>query len=131
MVMLVDSSAWVEYLRGTDGDLAIRVRALHEMTSELAITEVVAMELFVGASTSGEEERVLEIMFRSPLLRVDGVADYVQAATLYRTCRRAGETVRKMNDCLVAAVAIRHDVPVLHNDRDFDVLARHTALQVA
>jgi predicted nucleic acid-binding protein len=58
-------------------------------------------------------------------------SDYDAAAALYRRCRRQGETVRKLIDCLIAAVAIRATIPVLHNDRDFDVLARHTELQVA
>ena len=57
-------------------------------------------------------------------------SDYDDAATLYRRCRQQGETVRKLIDCLIAAVAIRGGVPVLHNDRDFDVLARHTELQL-
>jgi predicted nucleic acid-binding protein len=58
-------------------------------------------------------------------------SDYDAAALLYRQCRRQGETVRKLIDCLIAAVAIRAGIAVLHNDRDFDVLARHTELQVA
>ncbi|MDQ4070481.1 MAG: VapC toxin family PIN domain ribonuclease, partial [Actinomycetota bacterium] len=48
----------------------------------------------------------------------------------YRTCRRNGETVRRLIDCLVAAVAIRVQASVLHADADFDVLARHTSLRV-
>lgn len=46
-----------------------------------------------------------------------------EAASLYRTCRRHGETVRKLIDCLIAAPAIRADIPILHADADFDVLA--------
>jgi predicted nucleic acid-binding protein len=56
--------------------------------------------------------------------------DYDAAAALYRTCRQKGQTVRKLIDCLIAAVAIRGDVPILHRDVDFDVLSRHTALRV-
>ena len=55
---------------------------------------------------------------------------YDDAASLFRRCRSEGETVRRLIDCLIAAVAIRADVPVLHRDRDFDVLARHTELQI-
>ena len=55
-------------------------------------------------------------------------ADYDDAAQLYRTCRRNGATVRRMIDCLIAAVAIRAVVPILHADADFDVLRRHTRL---
>ena len=65
------------------------------------------------------------------LLAIAGLDDYVQASLLYRTCRQAGETVRQMTDCLIAAVAIRNGVPLMHHDADFHVLARHTALQVA
>ena len=56
--------------------------------------------------------------------------DAEQAAVLHRACRRAGETPRSLNDCLIAAVALRHDVPVLHRDRDFTVLAQHTDLRL-
>jgi len=129
--MLVDSSAWIEYLRGTDSDAAIRVRAYHELTGELAITEIIAMELLAGVRSEGEKERVQAIVFRATLLRSDGLADHVNAATLFRSCRRAGDTIRRMTDCVIAAVAIRNDVPVMHNDRDFDVLARHTPLRIA
>ncbi len=57
--------------------------------------------------------------------------DYEAAAALYRACRQQGHTVRKLIDCLIAAVAIRGQVLVLHQDADFDVLGRLTALQVA
>ena len=56
--------------------------------------------------------------------------DYDDAASLYRRCRRQGATIRSMLDCLVAAVSIRNGVPVLHDDRDFNALARHTELEV-
>lgn len=56
--------------------------------------------------------------------------DYEEAAALYRLCRRRGETVRSLNDCLIAAVAIRAGTTVLHHDRDFTVLARHATLRI-
>ena len=131
LVILTDSSAWVEYLRGTGSAVHARVRAHHELSSELAFTEIVAMELYAGARSAAEERDVDAIVRGSSFLAVGGLADYEHAASLYRTCRRRGETIRRMNDCLIAVVAIRNDVPVLHNDRDFDVLARHTELRVA
>ena len=56
--------------------------------------------------------------------------DYELGATLYRRCRQRGETVRKLIDCLIAAVAIRAECDMLHRDADFDVLARHTELRL-
>lgn len=130
-MILADSSAWIEYLRATGSPLNIRMRGYREATQELAITEVVAMELLAGVRTDREEARAREIIEGVPLLRTHGLPDFDQAAALYRACRRGGETVRRMTDCLIAAVAIRNDVPVLHHDADFDVLARHTELQIA
>ena len=66
---------------------------------------------------------------RASVLATDP-AHYDEAARLYRRCRREGETVRRMIDCLIAAVAIGAGVAVLHHDDDFDVLARHTELDV-
>lgn len=56
--------------------------------------------------------------------------DYDQAAAIYGLCRSRGETVRVLIDCLIGALAIRADLPVLHCDSDFDALARHTPLRV-
>ncbi len=68
-------------------------------------------------------------MANAAMLRVYQI-DYEEGAALYRHCRRRGETVRNLMDCLIAAVAIRNGTPVLHADADFDVLARHTELQI-
>jgi len=130
-VILVDSSAWIEYLRGTGSEVNVRVRAYHDATNQLAITEVVVMELLAGVRDEQAERRVERIVGGINLLRTVGLEDCMEAARLYRQCRGNGETVRRMNDCLVAAVAIRNNVPVLHCDADFVVLARHTPLQLA
>jgi hypothetical protein len=65
-----------------------------------------------------------------PLLPLAGVADFEAAAGLYRTCRRAGETVRSLTDCLVAVPTIAAGAELLHADEDFEILARHTSLRV-
>lgn len=130
-MILVDSSAWIEYLRATGSDVHIRVRTYRDVPDELAISEVVAMELLAGVRNEGEERVVDEIVNGVPLLPTNGLDDYRHAAALYRDCRDGGETIRRMNHCFLAAIAIRNDVAVLHRDNDFDVLARHTALQIA
>ena len=56
--------------------------------------------------------------------------DNEDASALYRNCRRSGETVRKLIDCPIAAVAVRADLPVLHADADYNVLARHSRLRL-
>ncbi len=127
-MILVDSSAWIEFLRGTGSAVNARVREL--VGAELATCDPVRLEVLAGARSEqhlGDLERLLA---RATLLPVEPT-DYDVAATLYRSCRRSGETVRRLFDCLIAAVAIRTDSAVLHADADFDVLARHTPLQIA
>ena len=59
------------------------------------------------------------------------MARYEAAAAIYRACRRAGYVVATQLDCVIAAVAMRTELPLLHADSDFDAIARHTSLEVA
>lgn len=126
-MILVDTSAWIEFLRGTGSSVCERVDAL--LDAEIATCEPVRMEVLAGARDELHLRRLERLLARAAVLPT-GPAHYDEAAALYRQCRRRGETVRKLMDCLIAAVAIRAEVPLLHNDRDFDVVARHTALLV-
>jgi predicted nucleic acid-binding protein len=87
------------------------------------------MEVLAG----GRDERHL-LQLRGLLGRATVLpttpADYERAASMYRSCRVSGETVRKLIDCLIGAVAIRAGAEVLHADSDFTVLARHTELRI-
>lgn len=87
------------------------------------------MEVLAGARNERHLRSLQRLLAQAVVLPM-GPADYDDAATLYRLCRREGETVRKLIDCLISAVAIRADVPILHNDVDFDVLARYTDLRI-
>ena len=87
------------------------------------------MEVLAGARDDLQLATVSRALDQATVIPMQS-SDYDRAAALYRRCRWQGETVRKLLDCLIAAVAIRVGIPVLHNDRDFDVLARHTELQI-
>jgi predicted nucleic acid-binding protein len=87
--------------------------------------------MLAGARSEEELGELETLLYSFPMLRLSGLADYERAAALARRCRRAGEGLRRgLLDCLIAVAAIEADAPVLHADRDFDVLARHTPLQV-
>jgi len=64
------------------------------------------------------------------MIPVRGLSDYEEAAAMYRTCRRAGLTIRRLVDCLIAVVASNADASLLHADADFDLIARQTALRL-
>jgi predicted nucleic acid-binding protein len=126
-MILVDTSAWIEFLRGTGSATCDEVDRL--LAEEVAICDPIRMEVLAGARDDAHLRQLRGLLARATVLPT-GAADYEAAAALYRACRGRGETVRKLVDCLIAAVAIREAVTVLHADADFDVLARHTALDV-
>ncbi|RAV10080.1 VapC toxin family PIN domain ribonuclease [Mycolicibacterium sp. GF69] len=122
-MILIDTSAWVEYLRATGSSAAIEVRRLlTEQVSEVAMCEPIAMEILAGAGdvAYAKLERLVNGL---PILAFDAASDFRSAAAIYRAARRGGRTIHSLNDCLIAAVAIRHEAEVVHRDADYDVIA--------
>ena len=124
-MILIDTSAWIEFLRDTGSPICEEVDRL--IAEEIAICDPVRMEVLAGARDEAHLRQLRGLLARATQLPT-GTADYESAAALYRTCRRQGETVRKLIDCLITAIAIRGGVPILHADADFEALSRHTAL---
>lgn len=130
-MILADTSAWVEFLRATGSAAHHELVRLIDQEAEVRTTDVVVMEVLAGGRDDVEVTKLRRLLGRFELVPIQGLADYEAAATLYRTCRRAGETVRSLNDCLIASVAIRTGMSVLHHDRDYPALARHAGLLLA
>ena len=128
MVILADSSAWVGYLRATGSPAARKLRELAG-TGSLASTEVISMEVLSGARDQHHVATIRRLLTSNETLPLSPLDDYESAAEIYRRCRTGGVTPRQLNDCLIAAVAIRNDVELLHDDRDFENIARLTSLR--
>ncbi len=126
---LVDTSAWIEFFRRTGSPAHQALRTAID-AERVAVTEPVVMELLVGARDPADAAELQSILGGFPMMSVSGIESWEMAAQLHRACRRAGQIVRSQLDCVIAAVAIREGVPVLHADRDFDLIAQHTPLQV-
>lgn len=124
-MIVVDTSAWVEFLRGTDSTVCDAVESL--LDGDIAITDAISMEVLAGARDESHLGDLRRLLARASVLPTTP-ADYDRAAGLYRVCRRNGGTVRRLLDCLIAAVTIEAGGALLHDDTDFDVLARHTPL---
>jgi predicted nucleic acid-binding protein len=130
-VILLDSSAWIEFLRRTGSEVDVRVDNLLAARVDIASTDVVHMEILAGARDDSQRRSLRRMLRRCEFVPTEGPTDYEDAADLYRRCRRGGETIRTLTDCLIAAVAIRSGCELLHNDADFEKLARHAPLQLA
>lgn len=129
-MIVADTSAWVEFLRGTNHPAGETLARLLDRDADVVVTEVIVMELLAGARPGRHLQELRSRLMSFPILPLQGLADYEEAALLYRACRSAGETIRSLTDCLIAAAAIKAGASVLHNDADFVALARHTDLRI-
>lgn len=125
-MILIDTSAWIEFLRDTGSPICEQVH--NALAEEIVVADPIRMEVLAGARDEHHMMQLRRLLARGTSLHTQPI-DYEQAAILYRQCRASGETVRKLIECLIAAIAIRNDMPLLHKDADFEVLQRHTALE--
>ncbi|MGN8027399.1 type II toxin-antitoxin system VapC family toxin [Microbacterium sp. 22242] len=127
--MIVDTSVWIEYLRSGPSRAGDRLAALIAAGERIVVPETVLLELLSGPTdeiVAAKRRRMLESFELAPMTPV---MDSLRAASLQRECRRAGETVRSLGDCLIASVALRMGLPVMHRDRDFEVLRARCGLE--
>ncbi|MDE0195040.1 MAG: PIN domain nuclease [bacterium] len=123
-MILVDTSAWVEFDRATGSTVDARLSDLIADDAEIAVTEPVIMEVTAGARSAAREQDLRRLLGRFDLLRFDAAIDFDAASRIYRTCRRSGVTPRGMIDCMIASVAHRHTATLLASDGDRQRVAR-------
>ena len=129
-MILTDTSAWVEYDRGTNSSVDRRLTALIENDGPVAVTQPVVMEVLAGARDDRREADLRRLLERFELLSFDAVADFDGAARIYRRCRAAGITPRGMVDCMIASVAWRREATLLAHDADMDRVARVIGIEL-
>lgn len=125
---LVDTSAWVDFLRGADSRATDELRRMIDAGDDIATTEPVIMELLAGAVDDSSLRQIEVLTGGLALAAIDPGLDYRDAAMIFRAGRRQGSTVRRLTDCLIAAVALRHGLPLVHKDADFEAIAKVTPL---
>lgn len=124
-MLLVDTSVWIELFKRPAGIPADAVDL-----EEVATCLPVVQEVLQGFRDERAYRIARDAMFALPIVESPLPADvFEQAATLYRAARRAGVTVRSGVDCLIAACALRHDLTVLHRNRDYAAIARVSPLR--
>jgi len=128
--VIVDTSAWVEYLRKTGSPEHLTLLERIQSGEPIATPAPVVMELLAGCGTERAAAELGRLLSRFEILDPEGLADFEDAALIQRICRRGGHTVRSMIDCLVAVAALRTGRPLLARDRDFEVIAGNVELEL-
>jgi predicted nucleic acid-binding protein len=125
---MVDTSAWVEYLRRTESPEDHALDAAIREGAEIRTPAPVLMELLAGCRSEEAAAKIQRLMARFEIVEVEGLADFEDAARIQRMCRGEGRTIRSIMDCLIAAMALREGRPLLARDPDYQVIAEVTGL---
>lgn len=128
-MVIVDTSAWIEYFRGGLPDVVAKVdRCLdHDL---VGIGDLVYCEVMQGIRSSREQSEVSPLLLSLPQFDMVGFNIAEKSAANYRLLRSKGVTVRKTIDVLIGTFCVEHGFQVLHNDSDFDLMAKHIGLKM-
>lgn len=122
-MLLLDSSVWIDIHRAR-ATSATRYVEAREDSEEIATTGLIFQEVLQGIREDAAYESMRQVLWATLILEPRELSTYEIAAQLYRAARAAGFTLRKPNDCLIAALALEHGALLVHNDRDFVALAQ-------
>jgi predicted nucleic acid-binding protein len=121
---LVDTSVWIGYIRDEENEATNRLVEIEGRGHPFGITGVIHQEVLQGAASRAKFDYLAEYLDSQTFYHpIDPIESYKEAALIYFRCRRAGVTLRSAIDCLIARVAIEHDLVLLHDDRDFENMA--------
>lgn len=121
-MLLLDSSVWIDLhrARATSATRYVETREDHE---EIATAGIIFQEVLQGIRSEQQYEHMRQVLWSTLILQPRELSTYEVAAQLHRSARAKGLTIRKPNDCLIAALALEHGALLVHNDRDFFSLA--------
>ena len=128
-MVLVDTTVWIDFFADRSEPYVAALQGFIENEEDLCLCGVILAEVLQGIRSDADyietKDYLADLIFL-PMRQLT----FVRAAELYRSLRKRGVTIRKPIDCMIAAVAIEHDIRLLHNDRDFDNISKHSKLKI-
>jgi len=129
LIVLVDTTVWIDFFADRDEPHVATLQELIETEEDISLCGVILAEVLQGIRSDTEFFKTKEYLGDLVFLPMRQ-ASFLRAAEVYRSLRKKGITIRKPVDCMIASVAIEYDIHLLHNDRDFDHIAKHSSLRV-
>ena len=130
-MILVDTSVLIDLFKGNDNDAVGDFRKIVQQQVPFGISSVIYQEILQGARTRKEYATLNEYLVNQRFFNPkDHLVSYAGAAEIYFNCRKNGIAIRSTIDCLIAQIALEHDLLILHNDKDFTAISRLTGLRI-
>lgn len=118
-MIIVDTTVWVDYIRGTATPHVSWLES-HLISERLGLTDLILCEVLQGVTNDDQFNAVQGELLKLAVFETGTVELAIEAAVNYRRLRVAGRTVRRTIDCLIATFCLVEGHALLHNDRDFD-----------
>ena len=128
MILLVDTTVWIDFFAGRSEEHVAVLESSIQQKDDICICGIILTEVLQGIRNEKEYNKT-KVLFEKLVYIPMARDSFLQAAEMYRSLRRRGITIRKPLDCMIAAVAMKYDIPLLHNDRDFDLIEKNCGLK--
>jgi len=128
-MILIDTSIWIDFLIDSNSSSAKTIESIIESREDICICGVVLTEILQGIRNDKEYIKTKSTLSKLIFLPMTQET-FISSANIFRTCRSHGITVRNSVDCMIAATCIQYDALLLHNDKDFDLIASQSDLQI-
>jgi predicted nucleic acid-binding protein len=129
-MILVDTSVWIDFLKGVNSPERLLLHNLIESGEDISISELILTEILQGIRNDEKFNILLKYFLEFPIFVPGSMNTYLDAAQIYRNCRKKGKTIRTTVDCIIAAICIENDLVLLHKDNDFNIIAQCTGLKI-
>lgn len=128
MMVLVDTTVWIDFFSANHKPHVEALEKLIADREDICLCGVILTEILQGIRDDAEFKKTRDLLANLVFLPMPYFL-YLRSAEIYRALRRKGITIRKSVDCMIAAVAIEHETPLLHNDNDFIPIEKHFGLK--
>ena len=128
-MILVDTSVWIDYFNGRK---TWQTNLLDNLLSDIPIIigDLILAEILQGFRSDNDYQSAKLFLTDLPFRQMGGYRVAVQSAQNYRILRKKGVTVRKTIDVIIGTYCILEDLPILHDDRDYEPMVSHLSLKV-
>ena len=124
-MILVDTSVLIHFFKGTNTENSRKFGIVLQRRMPFGINSLIFQEVLQGAGSEKEYLTLKKYLETQRFYHLrDPIASFAEAAKIYLDCRKKGITIRSTIDCLIAQTALENSLLLLHEDSDFDLMAK-------
>jgi len=129
MMILVDTTVWIDFFAARPVPHVAALETTIKRRENICICGIILAEVLQGIRRDIDFRKTRDL-FNTLIFLPMPYTVFLRSAEIYRKLRKKGITIRKPLDCMIASVAIENDIPLLHNDKDFQPIEKHCGLKV-